>query len=126
MGAAARLALEGIQLTARTQGTPFESMEGVVSPMNGDDHASAHFEPQGGKLTKQGSATELQGRRGAAAVGIEIDMSEWTFEDWCKDQWTTRRPLHLRTSSMSRRLVRGFGQVQTDGVYHQARATRCR
>ena len=47
VGAAVRLVLDGITESAQALETPTESMEGVVSPSDGEGHASAQIGPQG-------------------------------------------------------------------------------
>ena len=80
-GAAVRLVLDGITESARTLETPTESMEGVVSPSDGEGHASAQFGPQGGNKEKEAQ----QSGAGTETTGAEVDVSEWTLEDWRKD-----------------------------------------
>lgn len=81
VGAAARLALEGIDMTAQVPGTLPEPVEGVVPSVDGGSLASAQNEPHGGNLNKKAQQIGAEG----GTVGVEVDVSEWTIEDWLKD-----------------------------------------
>ena len=80
-GAAARLDLGDITESAQALGTSSVSMEGVFPSTDGNGLASAQIEPQGGNLVKE---SQKSGTR-VESTGVEVDVSDWTIEDWLRD-----------------------------------------
>ena len=79
-GAATRLDYGGVQATTGDGGTRSSSVEGAVATVKDKQVTSGGFKPQEGtkEVNKEAGGVVAEG-------AIDVDTSEWTLDDWLKD-----------------------------------------
>ena len=101
-GAAARLDYEGVQVTTGDDDTRLSSVEGVVTAAKDKQVALDGFKPQEG--TKE---VNKEAGGGVVAEGtIDVDTSEWTLDDWLKDDSAIHNATLTHPSFVRRETVR--------------------